>query len=208
MPVTRPPRGRLDKRQAILEAAAEVFGALGYERASIDAIAEAAGVSKPTIYSHFGTKEQLFRDSIAESAARVNAESMEAIVALDVTTDRWREALYTLAEALVQCQRSPCAQSLQRQIHAEVTRDPEVFDAVRARAITPIHEALAGRLAMLGNAGVLRVPDPHLAARQFIALIGAQLPELTRFGTRDVGDAEIAAAVRAGVDTFLAAFAA
>lgn len=199
---------RADKRQAILDAAAEVFGTQGYERASVDAIAEAAGVSKPTIYNHFGTKEQLFRDSIAESAAQVNSESMAAIVGLDVSEEGWRPALYELAGALVQCQRSPCAQSLQRQIHAEITRDPAVFEAVRERAAAPIYEALAGRLAMLGNAGHLHIRDPQLAARQFLALIAAELPDRTRLGTRDVSDAEIAETVAAGVDTFLSAFAA
>ena len=68
-----------DKRRAILDAAAEVFAASGYERASIDAIAARAGVSKPTVYSHFGGKEQLFRESIALSAEIVNAESLKAI---------------------------------------------------------------------------------------------------------------------------------
>ncbi len=200
-------RGRLDKRRAILDAAAEVFGTQGYERASIDAIAAASGVSKPTIYSHFGTKEQLFRDSVAESAAQINGESMTAILALDTGGDGWRDALYRLAAALVECQRSPCALSLQRQIHAEITRDPEVYDAVRTRAADPIVEALAGRLAMLGNGGRLRLPDPRLAARQFLALIAAEVSDRTRLGTRDVSDAEVAALAAAGVDTFLAAYA-
>ncbi len=202
-----PPRGRVDKRRAILDAAAEVFGTLGYERASIDAIAAASGVSKPTIYSHFGTKEQLFRDSIAESAAQINSESMAAITALEVRGDGWRDELYRLATALAECQRSPCAVSLQRQIHAEITRDPEVFEAVRSRAADPIHEALAGRLAMLGNSGHLRIPDPQLAARQFLALIAAELPERTRLGTRAISDGDLAAATAAGVDTFLLAYA-
>jgi TetR/AcrR family transcriptional repressor of mexJK operon len=202
-----PPRGRVDKRRAILDAAAEVFGTLGYERASIDAIAAASGVSKPTIYSHFGTKEQLFRDSIAESAAQINSESMAAITALEVRGDGWRDELYRLATALAECQRSPCALSLQRQIHAEITRDPEVFEAVRSRAADPIHEALAGRLAMLGNSGHLRIPDPQLAARQFLALIAAELPERTRLGTRAISDGDLAAATAAGVDTFLLAYA-
>ena len=205
--VTAPPRGRVDKRRAILDAAAEVFGTQGYERASVDSIAEAAGVSKPTIYSHFGTKEQLFRASIAESAAQLNSESMAAIVALDVRADDWREGLHRLAVALVECQRSPCGRALQRQIHAEITRDPQVFDAVQERAAGPIHEALAGRLAMLGNAGRLRIPDPQLAARQFLALIAAELPERTRLGTRVIDDDELAAATAAGVDTFLLAYA-
>ncbi len=205
--VTGAPRGRVDKRRAILDAAAEVFGTLGYERASIDAIAAASGVSKPTIYSHFGTKEQLFRDSIAESAAQINSESMAAITALEVRGDGWRDALYRLGAALAECQRSPCAVSLQRQIHAEITRDPEVFEAVRSRAADPIHEALAGRLAMLGNSGHLRIPDPQLAARQFLALIAAELPERTRLGTRAISDGDLAAATAAGVDTFLLAYA-
>ena len=206
--VTAPLRGRVDKRRAILDAAAEVFGTQGYERASVDAIAAASGVSKPTIYSHFGTKEQLFRASIAESAAQLNSESMAAIVALDVRADDWREGLHRLAAALVECQRAPCARSLQRLIHAEITRDPAVFDAVQARAAGPIHEALAGRLAMLGNAGHLRIPDPQLAARQFLALIAAELPERTRLGTRVIDDDELTRAAAAGVDTFLLAYAA
>jgi AcrR family transcriptional regulator len=208
MPTETAPRRRVDKRRAILDAAAEVFGTVGYERASIDAIAVQAGVSKPTIYSYFVTKEQLFRESIGESAAQVNGESMAAILALDVRPEHWREALHHLAVALVECQRSPCAQSLQRQIHAEITRDPEVFESVRARAAEPILEALAGRLAMLGNAGFLGIPDPRLAARQFLALIAAEMPERTRLGTREIDDADVAAAAAAGVDTFLLAYAA
>ena len=59
-----------------------------------------------------------------------------------------------------------------------------LFEAVRTRAMEPIIEALTGRLAMLGNAGLLRLPDPRLAARQFLALIAAELPERTRLGTQ------------------------
>ena len=96
---------------------------------------------------------------------------------------------------------------MQRQIHAEITRDPAVFEAVQARAADPILEALAGRLAMLGNAGHLRIADPRLAARQFLALIGAEMAERTRLGTREVTDDEVAALAASGVDTFLLAFA-
>ena len=50
------------KRQAILDAAKRVFLANGYTGASMDAIAEAAPVSKPTLYSHFHSKPELFAD--------------------------------------------------------------------------------------------------------------------------------------------------
>jgi TetR/AcrR family transcriptional repressor of mexJK operon len=40
------------KRRAILDAATKVFLAEGFAGASMDAIATAAGVSKPTVYNH------------------------------------------------------------------------------------------------------------------------------------------------------------
>ncbi len=65
-----------DRRREILDAAAPIFGEEGYERASIDAIASRAGVSKPTVYSHFGGKEQLFRESVADSAQQQNEAAL------------------------------------------------------------------------------------------------------------------------------------
>ena len=44
----------------ILEVAGQVFAADGYERASMDRIAELAGLSKPMLYAYFGSKEGLY----------------------------------------------------------------------------------------------------------------------------------------------------
>jgi TetR/AcrR family transcriptional repressor of mexJK operon len=194
---------RPDKRRLILDAAAPIFGNDGYERASVDAIATAAGVSKPTIYSYFGGKEQLFRESVADSAVQQNSEALKVIQRLDISTAGWLDSLHELGVQLVACQRSDCARMLQRMIAAESLRDPEVYRSVRSKAADPILEALAGRLAMLGNAGRLLVPDPALAARQFLALISVEIQEITDNGARDVPEAEIRRVVAAGVDAFL-----
>lgn len=61
-PKTNPPRKRLsaeDRRAAILDAALEVFSRRGYNGASIDEIAHAAGISKALIYEHFPSKKDL-----------------------------------------------------------------------------------------------------------------------------------------------------
>src|SRR5688500_19640533 len=50
----------LGKRAAILEAAKQMFTQGGFDGASMDQIAAAAGVSKLTVYSHYGDKEALF----------------------------------------------------------------------------------------------------------------------------------------------------
>jgi len=198
---------RTDKRRAVLDAAGPVFGESGYERASVDAIAAAAGVSKPTIYAYFGGKEGLFRETMADIARQVNEASYEVVTSLDLRPDHWQASLHELATALTACQRQGCAAALSRLVLAESRRDPGVFDEVRRAGIEPIREALAGRLAMLGNAGLLHVPDPAVAAQHFIVLTQAHLPELTAGGTRAGDEGEIAAAVEQGVDAFLRAYA-
>ena len=62
---SRPARGRRPgdpavTRQAILEAARGTFAEAGYERATIRAIAAAAGVDPALVHHYFGTKEELF----------------------------------------------------------------------------------------------------------------------------------------------------
>ena len=54
-------RDKSKKRAIILEGAIDVFIEMGYELASMDKIAEVAGVSKRTVYNHFGSKENLFQ---------------------------------------------------------------------------------------------------------------------------------------------------
>ena len=48
------------KAESILAAAKRAFLAAGFEAVSMDAIAREAGVSKATVYAHFGSKEELF----------------------------------------------------------------------------------------------------------------------------------------------------
>lgn len=200
-------RLRTDKRRAVLDAAAPVFGDVGYERASIDSVAAAAGVSKPTIYAYFGSKEKLFRETMADVARQLNEASFEVLRGLDLHPHRWRASLRDLAYQLTACQRSGCTASLSRLVQAESRRDPEVFRLVRRAGYEPIMEALAGKLAMLGNAGLLTMTDPDLAARHFIALTQAALPELTGCGATEPDETSIRASTDDGVEVFLRAYA-
>lgn len=47
-------------RAALIHAAADAFAAQGYQRASLNAILRAAGVSKSSAYHHVGDKQALF----------------------------------------------------------------------------------------------------------------------------------------------------
>jgi AcrR family transcriptional regulator len=71
--------GNPDTREAILVAAREIFAERGYDAASIRAIATSAGVDPALVYHYFGTKDQLFADTVglpvepAEVVSRVFA---------------------------------------------------------------------------------------------------------------------------------------
>ena len=54
------------KRTQILNAATQLFVEQGYANISMDTIAKVAEVSKQTVYSHFGSKEELFAASIKQ----------------------------------------------------------------------------------------------------------------------------------------------
>ncbi|SIS53482.1 TetR/AcrR family transcriptional regulator [Neptunomonas antarctica] len=52
-------RGRPSKKQEILDAARQLFAASGYQGTSIGLVVQTAGVSKPTVYNNFPTKQAL-----------------------------------------------------------------------------------------------------------------------------------------------------
>lgn len=200
-------RGRIDKRTAILEAAYRVFARDGYERTSVDDIAAEAGVAKPTIYNHFGGKEELFRQVILDSALYTNAATIGTIETFPIRCTDLHRDFIDIGEKLMGCLQDPRTMTLQRLLWAEIAHFPDLFDAVREQTARPIIEALAGRLAILANAGYLDVPDPIRAANQFIALVSDELRILTALGTKQVSTDVWRDSVGAGVETFLRAYA-
>jgi AcrR family transcriptional regulator len=71
---TRAPRrrlGRAERERQILDAAVAVFGERGYQNASMDQVAERVGVTKPVLYTHFGSKHGLLLACIARARAEL-----------------------------------------------------------------------------------------------------------------------------------------
>lgn len=67
-----------DKRRAILDAATKAFSQHGLRRASMDLIAERAQVAKPTIYAHFGSKDELFAAVCADVGEHIQSRAQAA----------------------------------------------------------------------------------------------------------------------------------
>lgn len=63
-----------ERRKQILDVAIDVFGNAGYFGASMNEIAEAAGVTKPVLYQHFDSKSDLYRALIKQVGHRLIGE--------------------------------------------------------------------------------------------------------------------------------------
>jgi AcrR family transcriptional regulator len=72
-------------RQAILDTALRLFRERGYERTTMRAIAESAGVSVGNAYYYFGSKEHLVQEFYAEIQAAHRAASAQALTARTLT---------------------------------------------------------------------------------------------------------------------------
>ncbi|WP_244195077.1 TetR/AcrR family transcriptional regulator [Brevibacterium iodinum] len=81
-PQQRLPRDQ--RRDQLVGVARSVFATRGYRTTSMDMIAEAAGVSKPVLYQHFDSKQELYLALIDSSAALLDSRLAEA---LGSTTD-------------------------------------------------------------------------------------------------------------------------
>jgi len=200
------PTERIDRREAILRAAIQVFGRDGYSRASVDEIARLAGVAKATLYSRFSDKATLFIEAVAGAAARSNNRVTDVIDTMDTHPTDLRAELERLGTALVGCvmhAEGATVTRLQMTEHAEFGAE---FDKIRVQGRERILDRLAGKLAQLSATGQLRAIDPRRAARHLIALVSDEALARSGYGTSALTRDDVAGQVSDAVETFVAAF--
>jgi AcrR family transcriptional regulator len=214
MKISREPRapdaayGQCAKRLSITEAAEEVFAREGYAAASIDMIAARACVSRQTIYNHYGDKANLFVAVLGDLTERANAGLFALIATFPDQPDDLEAELAAFAHRLMRnciCNRDGMA--LRRLVEAEGQRYPELFSTWRELGPGKAVTLIGARFAALHHAGLLIVDDAELAARQFMALVYADMQLMTLFGEAP-SDEAMRKAARNGVRTFVAAFGA
>jgi AcrR family transcriptional regulator len=83
----------MTSRERILDAAMEIFARYGYRRASMDQVADAAGLTRQAVYHHFQSKEALFRAAVEA----LHDGALEAAVAAGLAAE---EAGRSLADVL------------------------------------------------------------------------------------------------------------
>lgn len=196
-----------EKRAAVLEAAAKGFLSGGYLGASMDEIADLAGVSKQTVYTYFSNKEALF-------AAMVSALSNEASdrvhnnVAEYSDDDDLEGYLVGYAVRQMEVVLTPRILQLRRIVIGEVGRFPELGATLYAGGPGRAIASLAAIFERLAKRGALAIHDPLLAATQFNWLImSAPLNRTMLLGDAAIPSSkELREHAREGVRMFLAAY--
>ncbi len=72
-----------ERRQQLLDVALAAFAADGFHHTSMNELAEAAGVTKPVLYQHFGSKRELYLEVLREVGGRMVDDVAKAIAAAD-----------------------------------------------------------------------------------------------------------------------------
>jgi len=155
------------KRDAIVRAAAQVFLASGYGNASMDQIAAAAGVSKQTVYSHFGDKDTLFEAIIKGKCATLMGEGAGFVVpAGSLETILCETAAKFLAVIM-----ADESIGLYRIILSEAERFPELAAAFYRSGPNAAASRLATFFADAAGKGDIIIDDPRRAADLFFAML-------------------------------------
>lgn len=191
------------KRRQILAGARQVFGELGFERASVDLIAARAGVSKATVYNHYEDKKALFVAAVTQEAddMRAGLGACVGAPAGDV-----EQALQIVGEKVMALFLSPAVVALYRHAIA-ASHLPDVGQTIFERGPRVIHAAIAAYLERWERAGALRLDDPLPAAVQFVALCQGDLVTRSRLGILAYpADAEVKETVRRAVKAFVRAY--
>jgi AcrR family transcriptional regulator len=123
-----------ERRARILAAAEEAFAQGGYDGASMGALAEAAGVTKPVLYDHFASKRELFVELITAISGEMTSRTVQAMSADAPAETRIRnafDAFFRYVEErpaaarvlFVTPRTDPELLASSRRVQAQVTRD-------------------------------------------------------------------------------------
>ncbi|UNK58263.1 TetR/AcrR family transcriptional regulator [Pseudoxanthomonas daejeonensis] len=195
----------LGKRASILEAAKRLFLEQGYQGVSMDQIATAAGVSKLTVYSHFGDKEALFSEAITAKCQEVLPDDLF----VSPPEGPLHEQLRAIGHAFFALITSEEAISMHRMMNTPGTAEHTLRELFWNAGPRRVQEVFGQFLQARVDQGQLRIDDVALASSQFFSLLKGELHPMMACGLCvDPGPAEVARHIDATVEFFLRAYAA
>lgn len=169
----RPTREEAVKRDArLFEVAKRLFIDRGFEATSMDAVAEMAGVSKPTLYARYRDKRELFgavlRDMVQDSLAPIStvAEQQAAMPHADIEA-----TLHQVSKEMLSNAALPECAALNRIVAAQALKFPDLARLAHEEGWSRAVQAIAALLRQFARSGQIDIRDPELAAGLFLDLV-------------------------------------
>lgn len=193
----------LAKRQAILEAAKNLFLSNGYANTSMDAVAAEAGVSKLTVYSHFNDKETLFSAAVmAKCEEQLPTLIFELPAGLSIES-----VLLNIARGFHLLINSEESLNLHRLIMTQGSQDPKLSQIFFEAGPQRMLQGMERLLTRIDQSGALSIDKPHHAAEHFFCLLKGAANFRLLYGYGEPLSAEAAEAhVREVVGLFMRAY--
>ena len=144
------------KRMAALAAAERQFLSTGYESVTMESIAKESGVAKQTLYSHFGSKRELFL-ALVTAKTEVTAQSVLSPAPRIVDAGSARSQLRDLLVAQLSAVMTSEMLALRRLVIGEMTRSPELALALYEHGPRQAVRSLAAVVTEMNELGVIRI---------------------------------------------------
>lgn len=189
------------KFDQVLDGARSIFLRDGFEGASVDDIARAAGVSKATLYSYFPDKRILFVE-VAKAECRRQADEAVELAGLNLPP---AVVLPEAARRIIDFFLSEFGRSVFRICVAESDRFPELGQQFYQSGPALVRDRIAGYLDGAVARGELAIEDTRLAADQFAELCKAGIFPAVLFGIKHAfTEADRDHVAKSAVDMFMA----
>ncbi len=173
-----------EKTREILEAARRQFIARGFEAATIESIAEEAGVSKVTVYKRFASKTGLFAAIVRGIVARME----EAVAAMSPASGDVRERLVVCGVSLMRSVVCREIIAVDRLVAQESERHPELAQALFEAGPRMALQQLARILEEADGRGEVDLSDPWAMAEDLLSLWFGFEWEAIRLNVREIPD--------------------
>lgn len=153
------------KRAQIIEAALDTFLELGYSGASMNLVAERAGVIKQTIYSHFQDKQSLFRDVIASLTVDYVQNALQQP---DLVNQKLPVVMRKIGQTILDRHQDPRHIRFVRTMIGEAGRFPELAKLFTEATLRPVLTLIVQYIKKQND---YKIADPEAFARVFIGAI-------------------------------------
>ncbi len=162
---------RGNTKQEILEASLELFSVQGFEATSISQIADAVGIRKASLYSHFDSKQAILDTLVNQVLEKYGKHSIFArkdwekdAASLPLTSDA---AVQMIQGQIRYILHDPTIQRARKMLVIEQFQNPELAKLQTKQNYSDVLAYFTGLIQSMIRKGVLAEDDPEIMAAQF-----------------------------------------